>query len=241
MKIYYRLSDKGRRTGKPDFITLQNCLLQAKNVLPAKDFRIYADNIDPETKAFLLDHFEAEQIIETKLGNAGAFLFALSQCLEREADDEVVYMLEDDYLHVPGAPGVIEEGLEIADYVTLYDHPDKYGQESPNPLVKKGGEKGRVLLTKTCHWKETNSTCMTFAARVGTIRKDAHIMRRWSSISKVPKDYRMWRGILRFGRRRLISPIPGFATHGMTAYLAPHRNWPEILKLSLMSAGEKMK
>jgi hypothetical protein len=60
------------------------------------------------------------------------------------------------------------EGFELgASFVALYDHPDKYLDPSKggNPYCEGGAEDTRVYLTTSCHWKITNSTTMTFAAK----------------------------------------------------------------------------
>jgi hypothetical protein len=113
--------------------------------------------------------------------------------------------------------------------VTLYDHPDKYIDPSigGNPFCRGGAENTRVHLTKSCHWKITNSTTMTFASKVKDLKIDETIIRKWTSKTH-PNDFAMF-SEMRSNNRFLISPIPSYSTHGETAYLAPLRTWNEIL------------
>jgi hypothetical protein len=83
-----------------------------------------------------------------------------------------VYLLEDDYIHCPESKRILLEGLWIADYVTLYDHPDKYLLEKSggNPFNDKNLQKTRVYMTKSTHWQET-TTIMRYACRIRTYKK----------------------------------------------------------------------
>ena len=107
----------------------------------------------------------------------------------------------------------------------MYDHPDKYLDPSKggNPYCEGGAEDTRVYLTKTCHWKVTNSTTMTFAARVDVLRETEPILRKWTTAT-YPEDFKMFLD-LRENGHLLISSIPGFSTHGETAWLSPLTDW----------------
>tara|TARA_R110000868_G_scaffold395443_1_gene667109 strand:+ start:408 stop:1139 length:732 start_codon:yes stop_codon:yes gene_type:complete len=234
LKIYYRLSDKGLRTGKPSYINIKNCLENFLWHFDKSDITLIADNIEEDTYQYLLGIFNEEQIRRTCDGNATGFANTLLSSIEENDDEDIVYFVEDDYLHIADSEKALIEGLEIADYVTLYDSWDKYIDHGHNPYIKDGGEKTKVFVTKSCHWKLTNSTCMTFAGRVKTLKKDKNIMLRWCKKRDIPNDFKMWLAILRKQRRRkLISPIPGYATHGMTDFLTPLRDWakevPQLL------------
>jgi hypothetical protein len=71
----------------------------------------------------------------------------------------------------------------------------------------------------------TNSTTMTFAAKVKTLKEDEEILRKYTSGS-YPRDFEMFLE-LRDKSRSLITPIPGYATHGETAWLSPLTDWKE--------------
>ena len=151
---------------------------------------------------------------------------------------EVVYFVEDDYIHRPGSREALLEGIDAGfDYVTLYDHPDKYisGKDGGNPDVHcprrmgDADEISTVLYSKSCHWKFTNSTTMTFAARRGTIKADADIIGKHLT-GPAPDDFWMFCELLSWPpHRRLGSSIPAFATHAEKQWLAPLFDWEAIL------------
>jgi hypothetical protein len=80
---------------------------------------------------------------------------------------------------------------------------------------------------KVCHWKMTISTTMTFAAKVSTLMKDKEI---WlmNTMDSYPTDHQAFLQLREQGRS-LISPIPGYSTHGETDWLSPFRNWEMII------------
>jgi len=151
--------------------------------------------------------------------------------MERFLDNTLVYFAEDDYIYRQNAPEIIEEGLTVADYSTGYDHPDKYinHNEGGNPFIEQGGELTRVLVSKNIHWKQTNSTCMTFATTLKTIKQDYAVFARGCS-SNIPADFRIFCDLRQYQNRTLVSCIPAVSTHGETEWLAKFVDWDaEIL------------
>jgi hypothetical protein len=176
-----------------------------------------------------------ENIQKHSVGNgAGTFNLALDQALQLE-DDTVVYFVENDYLHRAGARQALEEVFASGvQYVTLYDHPDKYvlAEHGGNKLCKDGPEITRVFVSRHTHWKVTNSTTMTFAAKVKTLKADEDILRKYTNgihpesgkATGHPYDFSMFLE-LNARKRILISPIPGYSTHGETYFMSPLINW----------------
>ena len=223
MKIIYRISDTGYNKIKPDYINNENCLNNALFTFNKATWWVIADNVGDTTKEFL--HSKLKTVEHVSVGHgAGTFNLALDMALTLP-DDEIIYFLENDYLHKPESDKILEEGFELgSDYVALYDHPDKY-MDDGNPFVEGGGEITKVFLSDSCHWKLTNSTTMTFAAKVKTLRRDEAILRKYTS-GKHPNDFQMFLE-LRDKGRTLITPLPGYATHGETAWLSPLTKWNE--------------
>ena len=231
MKIIYRISDVGYNKVKPDYINNENCLKNALEVFPwtEYDWSIIVDNISEETNNMIQKYISRDHINYVSVGHgAGTFNLALDEALQ-SPDNEIIYFLENDYLHKLGSDKAIQEGFDLgASFVALYDHPDKYkgpGQGG-NPYCEGGAEDTRVYLTDSCHWKITNSTTMTFAAQVKTLKEDESILREYTSGS-YPRDFEMFLA-LREKQHGLITPIPGYATHGETAWLSPLTDWSKI-------------
>lgn len=224
MKIIYRISDSGYNKLKPLYINNENCLNNASETFKNFDWLVLADNTSERTDEMMLKY--QNNIIKVSVGHgAGTFNLALTEALKLD-DNEIVYFLENDYLHRKDSDKILLEGFEIgADYVSLYDHPDKY-INGANPFVESGGEVTRVMISRSCHWKLTNSTTMTFSAKVKTLREDEQILRSFTTGS-YPKDFEMFLS-LRDKGRSLITPIPGYSTHGETNWLTPLINWNEL-------------
>jgi len=229
MKIIYRISDTGYNKVKPDYINNQDCFINAYTTFATEDWHIIADNISETTKEILNWHVPEPNIEHVSVGHgAGTFNLALNKALTYE-DDEIVYFLENDYLHKPKSKEILEEGFNLgASFVSLYDHPDKYLEPSQggNPYCDGGAEDTRVYLTDNCHWKITNSTTMTFAAKVSTLKRVESILRKHTSGTH-PNDFQMFLE-LRQNNELLTTSIPGYSTHGETAWLTPLTDWSKI-------------
>lgn len=231
MTIYYRISDAGYKKIKPDYINNENCLKNALEVFPwtEYDWSIIADNISEETNNMIQKYIPRNYINYVSVGHgAGTFNLALDEAL-KSSDNEIVYFLENDYLHKLGSDKILQEGFDLgASFVSLYDHPDKYVDpvHGGNPYCVGGAEDTRVYLTNSCHWKLTNSTTMTFAAKVSTLKRTEPVLRKWTSGSH-PDDFKMFLELREAGES-LITPIPGYSTHGETYYLSPLTNWSAI-------------
>jgi hypothetical protein len=229
MKIIYRISDAGYNKVKPDYINNELCLKNAVNVFNDAEWSIIADNTSAETNSMIELYIPKNHINHVSIGHgAGTFNLALDEALQH-SDDEIIYFIENDYLHKPESQKIIQEGFGLgASFVSLYDHPDKYldPTRGGNPYCEGGAEDTRVYLTNSCHWKITNSTTMTFAAKVSTLKRVESILRKHTSTSH-PNDFQMFLE-LRNLNELLITSIPGYSTHGETAWLSPLTEWNKI-------------
>lgn len=216
LRVYYRISDKSYPKPKLPNIEKEDCLRNFMNVFQDDPFYFFfCDNCESETVDMvkrLTSGIKRKKIFETNNGNAGALKFAMEVAAHDKASaNTLAYFVEDDYLHQPIAPKLIEQGLEIADYVTLYDHPDKYMEG-----YYSGGEWSQVKKTADSHWRYTASTCMTFAAKLSTIRQDEGYWHEFIS-GDHPHDHKVFtEGLVnRFPQEdaKLAVCIPGTAFH----------------------------
>ena len=227
MKILYRISDGGYNKLKPYYVTKHGCFLHFIKIFRNYDIYVIADNVSESTYDFLKQHIDPSKIFQTSLSNAGSFMYALKFAINNFNDNEKVYFAEDDYIYTKEAPKIIEEGLDIADYSSGYDHPDKYmnhNEGGPNPFVTKGGELTRVILSKNRHWKVTNSCCMTFATTVKKCKEDYSIFEKYSTTNH-PYDFQIFCDLYKYKGRKLVSCIPAVSTHGEIEWLSKFIDW----------------
>jgi hypothetical protein len=246
----YRFSDSGQTSpdgkiqnkARPQYFNKRNILLNFIKIFTNDNLYIVADNINHESYEFLLSIVKSpEHIIPTDYkSGALSFLhsvrFIIDQSKQSSWNDETgIYFVEDDYIHRDGCDKIIKEGLKIADYVTAYDHPDKYLSKNMggNPLLqtvdnRATGENTLVFLTRSSHWKITNSTTMTFATKLKIIKDDYSIYNEFCNTG-YPHDFEMFLELSKRKCRVLISSIPAYSTHCENCVLSPLYDWNNIL------------
>ncbi len=231
MRIIYRISDSGYNKIKPDYINNENCLANATKEFDDSIWSVIADNVSSDTNNMIQKYVTRDCILYTEKGNGAAtFNLALDEALTYD-DEEIIYFIENDYLHKPESEEIIKEGFKLgASFVSLYDHPDKYitPENGGNPYCQGGAEDTRVYLTDSCHWKITNSTTMTFAAKVKTLKEVEPTLRAYTT-GTYPQDFKMFLDLRKQGHL-LVTPLPGYSTHGETAWLTPLTKWEKYTK-----------
>jgi hypothetical protein len=93
-------------------------------------------------------------------------------------------------------------------------------QQGGNPEVDfDGGYTTKIYRGSTELYAMFNSTTMTFAATVATLKDDESILREYTQ-GTYPRDYEMFLA-LRAKGKALLCPLNAYSTHGETAWLAP--------------------
>lgn len=228
--VFYRICDQGYPKEKPEYITKEKCLANALREFPIEkvEWHVLADNIREDTYEMVQKYVPSDSIKRVSVGSgAETFRMVYEEALGLD-NDALVYFLEDDYLHIPHSLEYLMEAAECnyTDYLTLYDHPDKYSNHT-NPYVTREGESTIVYWCGHRHWKETNSTTMTFAAFADVLKSDKRVFWNWTS-EKHPWDFVIFTDLVKTKRRRLSCPLPSCSTHGEIKFLAKGTNWEII-------------
>lgn len=164
--------------------------------------------------------------ISLKGGNdAQSFLNLLNYVIKQDyKDDDIIYFLEDDYLHQPGWIDILLEGFKFigADYYTLYDHPDKYYLPMYENLQSK------IIATPSIHWRTIPSTTNTYACKFKTLKQHFEVHVKYCDlVDKWTKDHDKFVHLWNIGSN-LISCIPGYSTHVEENMLSPTIDWSQI-------------
>jgi hypothetical protein len=212
-KVYYRISDNSYKKIKIPGTNKQICLINFLSNFQNFEINIIADNVNDNTFDFIKNlslQYQNVNIERTNYSNAGSFNYCLDLALMNDFET-VNYFVEDDYIHRENSELCILEGLEKSDYVTLFDHPDKYQSEYQY------GETCKVFKSKNYIWKTTISTCMTFAVKTKTLKKDYAIFKHYLHNQQHPNDHLIFCDLKSKGRT-LSLPLPGFAYHTDLTY-----------------------
>lgn len=144
-------------------------------------------------------------------------------------DSEIIYLLENDYLHLDGWVEKVFDffGNNPNKYLTLYDHADKY-MDGYSDL------RSKIITTNSHHFRTTPSTCGSFLVKNGILQEDLNYHKLLPNllytITDVPVDHGKFLILKTLKDREIFSALPGLSTHCLNNLLSPNTNWELILK-----------
>jgi glycosyltransferase involved in cell wall biosynthesis len=176
------------------------------------------------------DHFlyreMGHKIVQIEAGSEASSFLQLLDYVEKQnfSPETILYFVEDDYIHKNGWVDILMEGLAMPgiDYVTLYDHKDKYFF----PMYK--NLQSKIYLSASSHWRTVPSTTQTFAMKWKTLKRDLPFHRLFSKGRKISDDHKKFSLLTSLGRT-LVSPIPGWSTHAEPEFASPLFDWNQLL------------
>lgn len=232
IKIFARhckFSSNSANKPRPSFFTREGCFNSFLNTMDEDcELTVCFDGIVSGSGHFLENpkYNDKFNLVEKNGGNDGkSFLNLLETAIESNfADDDIIYFVEDDYLHNIGWTKILKEGFKFidVDYITLYDHNDKYFFPMYEELLAKVG------VTPSVHWKTIPNTTNTYACFGKTLRRDYSIHVKYCDIvGGLTRDFDKFAQFIREGKT-LINPLPGYSTHCEPQFMSPVINWEEI-------------
>jgi hypothetical protein len=222
--IYYRhYNISGTEPRRPEWFTYEKCYNNLVSTLESINNDLYELNIiyDGNEDNWILKYNSPNQY---KIQAGGDYKSFQETCEIIKNDlrirpNDLIYFLENDYMHVPGWLNKVFELFKTysgLDYISLYDHNDKYFLPMYNNLVSK------IFTTENHHWRTVPSTCGSFILTKELFDKDYDIL------STMEGDHNKWLWLNEHRSRSVITPIPGLSTHCMNGLLSPAINWSKI-------------
>lgn len=232
-----KFSNLSSNKARPSYFSRKNCfinLITTINNNPEVQHHILFDGDMKEH--FLSEYFCLNNLTMLNSGSgAKSFVDAINFALQLNCDEEdIIYFVEDDYLHRPNWVNILKEGMSIEDncWISLYDHKDKYYRVL-NSNIKENYKamykdlKSEITVTNSCHWRTVASTTDTFAIKAKHLIQYKYPMTYFSSIAPHSLDHD--RGIFLTKQGfKLWTPMPGYSTHMEPDYMSPLINWETI-------------
>lgn len=226
LRIFYRHYniEKTDNRGRPFWFDYEKCFLNLLNTIEEKDNVELHLIMDGDVNKNFIGKYKDKYILHSIKGGSDYISFKktyeIAKSIEAE-DKDLYYFLENDYLHIEGW---IDKVIELfntysnLNYVSLYDHNDKYFLPMYDDLVSK------VFTSLTHHWRTTPSTCGTYIVNKKTFLEDFQVP------FDMEGDHNKFLWLAEHKNRFVITPLPGLSTHCMEGLLSPTINWEKINK-----------
>lgn len=227
--------DKPRWNGKKKLEILRKCYLSLQKGLDKNDHIIIVnDRTTEDTLNWMKENTVAKfsvvnipplsEIRETHpypayhpvvVNACPQLMEIIVDCAERNPD-EVLYICEDDYLHVEHAilamKAVFVQGYK--GFYVPYDYPDRYTLDTSRLCELHAGPYG--------HLRSIPSATLTIAATANTWLKYKYELLRAGVFAD---DSWTWKA---FAQAGALCPVPGHATHLQDNCITPYVNWQII-------------
>lgn len=221
--IFYRHYNVHGTDGKnrPFWFDFEKCFLNLLKTIDGENISLHVVMDGEVEDNFIYKYKEKYTLHIIKAGNDQESFWQtwkIARNLSMDNND-LIYFLENDYLHVPEWISVVRELYDTyvnVSYVTLYDHNDKYVIPPYYGLFSK------IFITKKRHWRTTPSTCGSFIVRKQIFDAD------YDTHTTVAGDHDKFIYLTDTRDRFILSPMPSLSTHCVYPMLAPIIDWENI-------------
>jgi hypothetical protein len=221
--IYYRHASENRTNPyRPKWFSYENCFRNLLETIKGYDFIDLTLALDGDINLdFTKNYQDKFTLFSTNYKSSLLSYRDLLKYIKEQhmEPNDLIYFLENDYLHVGSWVDKIIElysTFSNLDYVSLYDHNDKYFLPMYDELVSK------IITTETHHWRTTPSTCGSFIINRKIFEEDYDI---WSINVG---DHNTFIYLNENRNRFVFTPIPGLSTHCMEGLMSPTIDWEQI-------------
>jgi len=219
---HYEITGTDRKY-RPHWFDYEKCFVNLLNTIEGKNVELHVV-MDGKVENNWIKKYKDKYITHEIKGEGrpGCKMLQIAKSLldDKTNNVDLMYFLENDYLHVDNW---VEEIVTLfqtypqgLNYVSLYDHNDKYFLSMYDNLVSK------IFTTKTRHWRTTPSTCGSFVMSKKAFEDDYDVL------STMEGDHHKFLWLNEHKNRFVLTPIPGLSTHCMEELLSPTINWKEI-------------
>lgn len=232
--IYYRTTINNKPNNlRPEWFSYEKCF---KNLLDTINdncrLTIVFDGDSLSYNSSFFKKYEEKYKFNVKLISAGSDFSSNTQTFQfintekQIAKEDLVYVLENDYLHLPNWPEIVTYLYSVSEgvhYTTLFDHLDKYLFTRQDRDDEFGMYKNLVskIYVAARHWRTVPNTCGSFILRKDIFDQDLDV-----HTSGKADNTRF--GELAKRGRVVLSPVPSLGTHCQIPYIAPIINWRSI-------------
>lgn len=128
-------------------------------------------------------------------------------------DDPYILFQECDYIYQPKIGIRMQEAIDELELVSPYDHRNFYLDKSIH------SDTVLMKLVGDTHWRSTERNTLTFGIKNQVFKDHADIFKKYGYL-----DDGNWKELREEGHM-LFVPIPSFATHMATDWMAPSVDW----------------
>jgi hypothetical protein len=216
---------------RPNWFNYEKCFVNLLNTTKDKNVDIHVvmdGKIEDNWIKKYKDKYIAHEIKAGNCNDAAIKIFEIILKLNTIGDKDLIYILENDYLHTDDWTDKVSDIFETfsgLSYVSLYDASDKYSAPMYDDLISK------IFVTNTSHWRTTPSTCGSFITTKKVLTEDYN---EQSGITIPPGDHHKWVWLNENKGRFVLTPMPGLSTHCMDFLMSPIIDWKKINENSII-------